>query len=750
MTTLEEKLTAAIQHHQAGRLHEAELLYREALAEHPTHPDALHLLGVLAYQSGHPDAAAQLIGQAIAARPGNPDYHCNMGLALAALGHFDEAVAEYRRCLGMDPLALEGYLNLGNALRKLNRHAEAISAYEQGLTLQPKHAASYTGMGHAFRALGRGAEAINAWRTALQLQPEDFEARFHLAETLRETGKFSAAVDEYRRVAPRQPSNMLLQQHLSDCLAATGHAQEAITLFLAAMVHWPNDYVAWNHAGFLYLVNEDLDSAIDAFRKAIAARSDHSSAHINLGHSLQSKGQLHDAIKSYERAMELSGDNSLAASNRLMALLMLEEYDAAALLREHREWDQRYATPLRHLIKPPPNDRSPDRKLRVGFVSPDFRNHVVGWNLLSLLEKRDRDQIEVIAYAASANADDLTRRLAALADGWRSISGADDDRAAEIVRNDKIDILVDLTMHSGGNRLQLFARKPAPVQLTYLGYAGTTGLRTIDYRLSDPFLDPDGTDLAVYSETTIRLPGCYWCYQPAGETPPIAPPPSSLLSPSPCTQGEGRGGASSDTPQSDPHKTATPRAFITFGCLNNFSKVSQQSIVLWSDLLKASKDSRLLLHCPSPAQRTPVLQQFTELGIAPARIEFVGRQSFFDYMQTYARIDIALDPFPYGGAITTCDALWMGVPVITLRGNTAVGRAATSILSNAGLPELSAATKDEYLRIALDLAADLPRLQSLRGELRGRLKNSPVMDAARFAADFQSALRKMWQSWCKA
>ncbi len=302
------------------------------------------------------------------------------------------------------------------------------------------------------------------------------------------------------------------------------------------------------------------------------------------------------------------------------------------------------------------NDRSPERRLRVGYVSPDFCNHAVGRSILPLFEQRDRRQFEVFCYANVLSPDALTEKLRSATDHWRDIRHVPDEGAADLIRNDRIDILVDLALHSSRNRLLIFARKPAPVQVSYLGYCGTTGLAEIDYRLSDPYMDPPGGEQECYSEQTVRLPSSYWCYQPAGHAPEV--PPLATLS----------------------------RDCITFGCLNNFAKVSSAALDLWIEILRAVPRSRLLLQAPAGCCREDVLRRFAHHELSSDRVEFVGRQPWEQYLQSYQEIDLALDPFPFGGGITTCDALWMGVPVVTLSGRTAVGRGGRSILSNIGLP----------------------------------------------------------------
>ena len=296
--------------------------------------------------------------------------------------------------------------------------------------------------------------------------------------------------------------------------------------------------------------------------------------------------------------------------------------------------------------------------------------------------------------------------------------GLPDAQAVDLIRQDEIDILVDLALHTGTNRLLIFARKPAPVQVTYLGYCSSTGVETMDYRLSDPYLDPPASDLSLYSEKTIRLPETYWCYNPRGLMPAPSPPP------------------------------VEEAGHITFGCLNNFAKVSP-ALDLWAEILRNVPESRLIIHSPPGAHLDAVRERFAGKGISTDRLEFPPHQRWPEYVRTYGRIDIALDPFPWCGGITTCDASWMGVPVVSLVGRTAVGRGGASILANIGLPELIAHTPEQYVKIAVGLANDLPRLAELRRTMRPRMQASPLMDAPRFARNIEAAYRQMWRIWCQ-
>jgi len=578
----EPDLQLAVQHHQAGRLADAETIYRQVLLQHPDHPDALHLLGVLAVQAGRLDAAVEFIRRAITICSTNAIYYSNLGKALKDMGQLDQAIASYRQAIRLEPRFAEAYNNLGIALADAGCLDEAIAADRQAVRLNPNFA----------------------------------------------------------------------------------------------------------------------------------------EAHGNLGSALMRMAQLDEAIASYRQSVRLKPDLAAAHSNLACTLQYHPGYDARMIFEELRRWNQRHAEPLKKFIQPHANDRDPDRRLRIGYVSPDFRVHVVGQNLLPLLRQHDHRQMEIFCYSNVLQPDALTEQLRGYADVWRSVVGLSDPQAADLIRQDRIDVLVDLALHMAENRLVIFAYKPAPVQATWLGYCGSTGMDAMDYRLSDPYMDPPDLDLSFYSERTIRLPETFWCYGVSGPAPEPSPPPASAA------------------------------GYVTFGCLNNFAKVSPPALDLWAEVLRGVPRSRLIVHSHPGAHLDAVRERFAAKGISPDRLEFPNWQPWPQYVQTHGRIDIALDPFPWGGGITTCDALWLGVPVVSLVGRTAVGRGGASILANVGLPELIATTPQQYVQIATDLAGDLPRLAELRRTLRQRMQTSPVMDAPRFARNIEAACRQMWRNWC--
>ena len=334
------------------------------------------------------------------------------------------------------------------------------------------------------------------------------------------------------------------------------------------------------------------------------------------------------------------------------------------------------------------------------------------------MEAHDHDRFEIFCYSSVLNADGMTDLIRARTDVWRDVPALSDEQLARAIRDDRIDILVDLTMHMSGSRLLAFAYKPAPVQVTYLAYCSTTGLDAMDYRLTDPYLDPPGENDRFYSEKCAYLPETYWCYRPSDETPEVSRLP------------------------------ALDAGCVTFGCLNNFSKVSQPALSAWCRLLGTLPGSRLILHAPSGSHRQRALDFFAGQGVASDRVSFSPTLPENEYLAVYQGIDVALDPFPYAGGTTTCDALWMGVPVTSLAGQTAVGRAGVSILSNVGLADLVARDVEGYVRIAAGLAGNLERLGELRATLRRRMQRSPLMDARRFAHNVETLYREFWEHWC--
>lgn len=776
----------AVEHHRAGRLESAEQLYREVSASDSRYADALHLAGVAALQLGRNGDALQLIAHAIRARPEAAAYRLSLGQVHAAASRLEDSIAAYRQAAELAPQLSEVWFGLGVALQAANRQAEAAEVYRKLLRLQPDHvdgchnlasalelcgqmdeaiahyrkaldyepnrasthnnlssallrsgrfdeailmarralelepdsAMACNNLGCALTAARRLTEAVKLLRRAIALRPEFAEAWYNLANALREQSKFPEAAIACRRALALRPDRAETHVNLGNILQAQRQLDESIACYRRALALKPHHVEALSNLGNALRRGGRLDEAIAAFQSCIASQPNFHAAYCNLGNALKDAGQVVTAIECFRRAVELCPNDTISQSNLAYSVYYHPDYDSAAILAEVRRWGTFHASSLAAVAKYE-NDRDPERRLRIGYVGADFRDHCQSLFTIPLFAQHDRQQVEVFCYANVARPDAFTERIRDLVDCWRDIVGLNDDQVARQIRADRIDILVDLTMHMSNGRPLLMARKPAPIQVAYLAYPGTTGLSAIDYRLTDPYLDPPGQTDRDYVEQLVRLPDTFWCYDPLTEAP--APNAVPLIS-------NGR---------------------VTFGCLNNFCKVTDQTLVLWSNVLQAVEGSRLLLLAPAGEARRRVLERFRETNVDPCRIEFAGHRPRAKYLELYHQIDVCLDTLPYNGHTTSLDSLWMGVPVVTRVGRTVVGRAGYSQLTNLGLTELVAWSDDEFVSIAAGLAGDRARLTQLRATLRSRMEASPLMDAPRFARNIEAAFRAMWRRWCE-
>ena len=494
----------------------------------------------------------------------------------------------------------------------------------------------------------------------------------------------------------------------------------------------PTDPILHFRLGKALQESRAVDDAIASYQSALALEPRYVAALNNLGLAHNDTGNVPAAIACFRQAVALAPDVPAAHSNLIYTLHYLPDITAEEIYREHRAWAQKFADPLAPAIRPPTPPRDPAQRLRIGYVSPNFRQHPVGRMLAGLFAAHDHHAFEIICYNTGTTSDPLTTRLRAGADEWHDIASLSDEALAAQIRADHIDILVDLTMHMANNRLLTFARQPAPIQVTYLAYCSTTGLSTIDYRLTDPHLDPEEEETqrvacpvgqgprwacsrAHYSEKSLSIPS-YWCYAPPPDAPEVNPLP------------------------------ALTTGHITFASLNNFAKVSPAALALFARILAAVPNSHLLLHACPGNHRNRVLTTFAAAGIAPERLAFFDHLPHPQYLALHHAIDIALDAFPYSGGTTTADALYMGVPTISLYAAPAFTRGGLSILTAATLPDLAVSTEEAYFQKALTLATDLPALSTVRATLRPRLQASPLLDSRAFARSLESAYRQMWHA----
>jgi protein O-GlcNAc transferase len=605
-------------------------------------------------------------------------------LAHQRAGRVKEAESAYRQLISRNPRHQQALFYLSVLFLESGRFEEASRYLERLLATEPHEPVALTNLGEAYRRQGKLDLAAAAFERILEMDPDFPEARQNLGITLMDGGKPKEALPHLERAVALRPDNARFHVSLAWVLAALGRTEDSLA-----------------HA-----------------RRAVELAPGHAPGHVQLANAENDLGDRAGAIASYRRALELDPSDYRAHSNLILVALTDPTWDSAMLHAEARAWAKLHAEPLRQHIEPPTNDRNPDRRLRIGYVSPDFRAHPVRQFLMPLFRHHDPSTVEVFLYSSVMRPDFSTAEYQELAgERFRDISRTGDLAVAELVRRDRIDVLVDLAVHGAGHRLRVFAIKPAPVQLTWIGYNGTTGLDTVDYRITDPYFDPPGTEPSDYSEQSLVLPESYWCYDALEQDLPVAPLP------------------------------ALAAGHVTFGCLNSNRKVHAGSLALWGRVLAKVPDSRLALIA---AENPRIRREMEAAGIDPSRIDFGARVSRREYLERYHRIDLALDTFPFCGGTTTLDAAYMGVPVVTLAGRTTLQRAGSSIANNLGLPELVTTTEDAFVAKAVELARDPERLSMLRAALRPKLEASPFGDHARFARNLEAAYRMAWQTWCKS
>jgi predicted O-linked N-acetylglucosamine transferase (SPINDLY family) len=683
-TTIPQAVELALRHYRAGQLHEAEIVCRQILQAEPRQPEALRYLGLIAQAVGQSGEGLQLIDQALSIRPHDAELINDRGNVLLALGRAEEASAAFRRALELLPANPFLLNNLGNALQAQGLPEKALEAYRTALAIQPAFAEAHHNAGNILHERGEYLEALTAYRTALGLRPNYASAYRNLANSLR-------------------------------ALRRTGEALEALQ---AAERLEPANAATENSRGALYLELGRPDEAMASFRRALAWQPGYAAAQSNLAATLADHGELEAALALWRTALAEHPEHAGLHRNFVYLQWFRPDGDAASILRAARSWNDRHAEPLEAAPRAHGNSPAPERRLRLGYVSPNFCDHVVGRNLLPLLREHDRGRFEIFCYSDVARPDAITGLFRGYAQHWRDTAGLSDAQLAERVREDRIDVLVDTTLHMEGCRLLVFARRPAPVQVTFAGYPGTTGLAAMDERLTDPFLDPPGLTDADYSETSLRLPASFWCYDPLERDISAGPLP------------------------------AAARGVVTFGCFNHSRKLNDAVLALWARVLVAVPGSRLLIQARAANHRQRLLGILRQGGVDSERVGFLDLRPRREYLGLYRRIDIMLDSFPYNGHTTSLDALWMGVPVVTKAGRSVVSRAGLSQLTNLGFPEWVAETDERFIAIAASLASDLPRLMSLRSALRARMEQSPLMNAPEFARGVEAACREAWKQWC--
>jgi protein O-GlcNAc transferase len=763
--TIAEVFSQALQHHQAGNLGQAEHYCQQILHADPRNADTLHLLGVLVCQSGgNLERAAEYFRSALTCRPTFPEAHCNLGNVFLLRGMLEEAVTHYAEALRQRPHYADAYCNLGNVLVRQNKFDEAVHCYRQALQLKPDAAEVCNNLGLALQQQNKGDEAIHWFRHALRLNPRYADAHTNLGNVLFQRDQYIEAVQCYEQAARLLPHSAQASDNLALALNALGQAlakqdkfNDATRCFQVAIRYRPNFPEAYSNLGNALFSQKKLTEAIACYRHAIQLNPAIAQFYDNLGMAVERQHELDEAIGCYRQAVEVDPEFAQAHNHLGCALFRQGRWDLAIacirqalrvapefaeaqsnllfclnydpalgqdeLFASHRRWGEmqdstnctkREVSGLRHAS----DDADPHRRLRIGYVSPDFRQHAVARYLEPVLSHHDPRQVEVYCYAEVEDPDAVTARLQQLSHDWRSTCRMTDAELVQLIRDDRIDILVDLAGHSSNHRLAAFTWKPAPVQATWLGYLNTTGLAAVDYRITDEVLDPP-CHPSLDTEELFRLPNGMCCFAHPADAPDVTSLP------------------------------AKSRGYLTFGAVHNLFKLNGGVFDLWSQVLRAVPKAKLLIFRDtlSATAQDYVRRQFAERGIEGDRLELRQQRCTAGYLGVYSEIDVSLDTFPCTGGVTTCESLYMGVPVLSLCGARPMARNSAAILSRVGLGVWVVDTPDRYVARAAQLVHEFDRLADLRAGLRAQMSVT-VCDAERFTRHLEDAFRTMWQRWC--
>lgn len=660
----------------------SEQMCERLLSTNPRDGKALHLAGLLAFESGAIERAVNLLRSSANACPEDASILSDLGGLLNVRGRLVEATACFRQSLALDASDARTHYNLGCTLQGLGLLTEAQASYRQALQLAPATTELLCNLGGCLQMQGKSAAAIACLRQALTLSPRDV--------------------------------NVL--NNLGAALQAAGNIAEAKSCFQSAIALDSRSAISHVNMGMAYQDEGQYQQAAACQRAALSIEPQLAEAHYALGVALHGLRKLEEACDCYRRAIAINPSHIRAHDNLLMTQQFIPAVSAEQLLASHKEFAAQFETPLRRSWPKHANVRSHAKRLKVGYVSGDFRTHAVAHFIKPILRHHDRNQYEVFAYGTCQKQDAVTDEIIAMVDQSQPTFGMTDQQMAGQIQADGIDILVDLSGHTAYNRLLVFAQKPAPIQIAYVGYLSTTGLGAMDYRITDKLAEPDGFD-RYYTEKLLRMPDSMWCFEPPTDDLAISPLP------------------------------ALQNGFLTFGSFNSVDKIDIESIKLWSILLRELPSARMLFMA-APEVRPHFIEQFREHGIATSRIEYFGKLPPGEFRKMIQRVDISLDSFPVNGATTTCESLWQGVPALSLSGERFLSRNGLSILGAAGLPDFSARTQKELIDTALLLADNLPILANIRSGMREHLLAAPLLDQRQFVQNLEALYRETWITWC--
>jgi len=748
----ETEMNAVITLFNQGRYAEVEQLAQAMTEQFPLHSFGWKVLGALSKKNGRLELALDMMRRAAELAPTDAEAHSNLGALLRELGQLEQAQASCRRALELKPDFAEAHNNLGNTLKELGDLVDAQASYQRALELKPDYAEVYNNLGVVFtemgdfaaaqgscrralelkpdyveahnnlgialQAQGRLIEAQACYQTTLALRPDYAEAHNNLGTVFKELGCYAQAQLSYQSALRIKPDHAATLSNLGHLHMASGRFAEARASYQRTLELKPNQAEVHNSLGYILKELGLLTDAEASCRRALELKPDFAGAFSNLGIILVESGRLAEAEISYRRALEIDPANLAFHSNLLCALNFTGHHDVTYCLEEARRYGRAVSQAATPRFSAWPGAAVEPERLRVGLVSADLRNHPVGYFLEGLLPHLDRKHIELFAYASHRDDDALTARIKPYCEVWHATADLSNEAVARQIHADGIHILLDLAGHTAQNRLPLFAWKPAPIQASWLGYFASTGMAEMDYVLVDPVGVP-AESADQFTEDLCYLPDTRLCFTAPRDAPDLSPLP------------------------------ALTRHHLTLASFQNLAKITGPVLKLWSRVLASVPAARLRLQNKAlgdPVIRDTVLQRLRRHRIDPARVDLMGQMTRADYLAAHAAVDFILDTFPYPGGTTTCEALWMGVPTLTLAGRTLLARQGASLLTTAGLSAWVAHDEDGYVRMAVANASDLDQLATLRAGLREQVARSPLFDAPRFSRNLEAALWQMWRS----
>lgn len=699
------------------RYEEAERPARELTERFPDHPFGWKALGVVLEQSGRPEEALTPMIRSVELQPEDPESHFNLGNVYKSLRRMAQAEDSYRQALDINPAMDQVYTNLGGLLYDMRRLEEAEASYRQALEIRPDNIEAENALGVVLHHMERYTEAEACYRQVLAVNPDYVKAINNLGITLAAEGRWDEAEQQFRTAIDKSPDCAQAYGEFGGSLLNRGKTDEAEEFLLKAIEIDPNYAEAYSNLGVLAARKRRLSDAENYYRRALQIKPGYLTAIGNLGSLLKDLGKGEEGIALLRQLASSKSSELWMHSNLLFSMTHDENVNPQVLYREHRAFGEKVEADVSATLLHT-NTRNPERKLRIGFVSGDLCDHPVMLFIEPIWRLLNKQQYAIYAYSNRGQEDDKSRLLRSYAAAWRNVHGLSDRSLATLIQEDQIDILVDLSGHTGGTRLPMFALKPAPIQASWVGYPATTGLQAMDYYLVDKFCAPPGLLDEQFVEKLVRLPAA-WAFQPAGKVPLSIPP--ALYSDN-----------------------------FTFGSFNRVSKLTDRSVKLWSRVLQELPSAHMLLGGVEEKEAEKhLISRFEASGIDPQRLVFHPRVSFEEYLKLHNQVDLLLDSIPYTGGTTTNHGLWMGVPTLTLAGATLPGRQGAALMNHVGLPEFVAGSEDDFVSKAVAWSRNVPELTMIRAGMRVRINNSELRTPAKVTQGVESAFREMWRRWCR-